>query len=371
MRTADKLKKASSRLNAGGVPSAKRVEEAEMALSTRGNGARHGAVLLKNITLNPNNLWNSEDGDEDIAQLADAIRRSGLLHNIVVSEREDGTLLLLSGERRVRAQRLLWQEENARGEESKRNKWERIQAEIITGLDEIDEMILLDEANIMARGAAADAATMTRCIGRYVENLQKKYDLNQSEAESILRKKTTMARATVFRYLKINHDLTEPLGRLLEAGKMSFMQGVALAGLTAEEQQEVSIACEAAVSLSEGDEALADKYLSKVLERAVRAAEEADKGIREEKLAALTEGLVEVRPEKPVQTADEALRTQKAKYIGKYDKFAAELRKLSGSKRKMRTLCQLENADEDSSIIESLENLDREVRVLLAQLRGK
>ena len=42
-----------------------------------------------------------------IQQLADAIERNGLLHNIVVSQREDGTFMLLSGERRVKALRLL------------------------------------------------------------------------------------------------------------------------------------------------------------------------------------------------------------------------------------------------------------------------
>ena len=51
------------------------------------------------------------DDDESIQQRADAIERNGLLHNIVVGQREDGTFMLLSGERRGKALRLLQKRE--------------------------------------------------------------------------------------------------------------------------------------------------------------------------------------------------------------------------------------------------------------------
>ena len=86
----------------------------EIAMSFQNEGTELTRILLRNIEFNPHNLWSCNDDDESIQQLADAIERNGLLHNIVVSQREDGTFMLLSGERRVKALRLL----QKRGQES-------------------------------------------------------------------------------------------------------------------------------------------------------------------------------------------------------------------------------------------------------------
>ena len=75
----------------------------EIAMSFQNEGTELTRILLRNIEFNPHNLWSCNDDDESIQQLADAIERNGLLHNIVVSQREDGTFMLLSGERRVKA----------------------------------------------------------------------------------------------------------------------------------------------------------------------------------------------------------------------------------------------------------------------------
>ena len=83
----------------------------EIAMSFQNEGTELTRILLRNIEFNPHNLWSCNDDDESIQQLADAIERNGLLHNIVVSQREDGTFMLLSGERRVKALRLLQKRE--------------------------------------------------------------------------------------------------------------------------------------------------------------------------------------------------------------------------------------------------------------------
>ena len=75
----------------------------EIAMSFQNEGTELTRILLRNIEFNPHNLWSCNDDDESIQQLADAIERNGLLHNIVVSQREDGTFMLLSGERRAKA----------------------------------------------------------------------------------------------------------------------------------------------------------------------------------------------------------------------------------------------------------------------------
>ena len=119
----------------------------EIAMSFQNEGTELTRILLRNIEFNPHNLWSCNDDDESIQQLADAIERNGLLHNIVVSQREDGTFMLLSGERRVKALRLLQkreQESDPTGQ--KAHKWDRVQAQTYTGLDELSELIILDEA---------------------------------------------------------------------------------------------------------------------------------------------------------------------------------------------------------------------------------
>ena len=119
----------------------------EIAMSFQNEGTELTRILLRNIEFNPHNLWSCNDDDESIQQLADAIERNGLLHNIVVSQREDGTFMLLSGERRVKALRLLQkreQESDPIGQ--KAHKWDRVQAQTYTGLDELSELIILDEA---------------------------------------------------------------------------------------------------------------------------------------------------------------------------------------------------------------------------------
>ena len=108
----------------------------EIAMSFQNEGTELTRILLRNIEFNPHNLWSCNDDDESIQQLADAIERNGLLHNIVVSQREDGTFMLLSGERRVKALRLLQkreQESDPTGQ--KAHKWDRVQAQTYTGLD--------------------------------------------------------------------------------------------------------------------------------------------------------------------------------------------------------------------------------------------
>ena len=119
----------------------------EIAMSFQNEGTELTRILLRNIEFNPHNLWSCNDDDESIQQLADAIERNGLLHNIVVSQREDGTFMLLSGERRVKALRLLQkreQESDPTGQ--KAHKWDRVQAQTYTGLVELSELIILDEA---------------------------------------------------------------------------------------------------------------------------------------------------------------------------------------------------------------------------------
>ena len=64
-------------------------------------------VPLDLIDFNEDNIFNQFDSDDNIEELAKNIEDNGLLHNIVVVEKEDGRYLLISGERRTKAFKFL------------------------------------------------------------------------------------------------------------------------------------------------------------------------------------------------------------------------------------------------------------------------
>ena len=89
-----------------------KVNEAALSKIARGDqepGGEYSEININDIEENPDNaLYRELDTEEDIALLADDIRRAGLLHNLVVFPKTGvgGKYVLLSGERRLRAQQL-------------------------------------------------------------------------------------------------------------------------------------------------------------------------------------------------------------------------------------------------------------------------
>ena len=189
------------------------IKKTELAMTTVAQGAEYHELDIDAIQLNPNNDYRALDSEADIAELADDIERNGLLHNLVVSARSDGNHVLLSGERRLRALQLL-------KSDPKRNvngKFNRILVKFIYGLDELDELIYLDSANLQTRGSLGDDALCRNIVKRYIENLRAKYGISQEAAQAILKKTATgMSDRTIYRVLQINNDLIPELTRLLD-----------------------------------------------------------------------------------------------------------------------------------------------------------
>lgn len=357
-----KLDKLNKKIAAKGIDTAlskQRIRETELAQEAVQARAVYQTIALNAVQLNPANDYNRTDNEEEIAQLADGIRKNGLLHNIVVSARADGSFVLLSGERRVRALRMLQAdpEANAAGE------YDKVHAKVISGLDALDELIILDEANLLARGTPGSEAVVAAAIKRYMANLQKKYGVTAAEAQAILMKKTTLGERTVYRYLQIERDLIPALGQRLEKGEFARNTAVALCGLEEDGQQQVADALAWAEAEAGADNLLRYRAAAEVLKRAVAAAELSGEA-QAAALAGLRENLMAFAPKTPV-TADEATRAKKAQYIAKYEKMTGELHKLAASKAKVRTLKRLEEADAEGSIVATLEALRAEVEALL------
>ena len=339
----------------------------EIAMSFQNEGTELTRILLRNIEFNPHNLWSCNDDDESIQQLADAIERNGLLHNIVVSQREDGTFMLLSGERRVKALRLLQkreQESDPTGQ--KAHKWDRVQAQTYTGLDELSELIILDEANIMVRGLSGDAKTIQACISRYLDNLQAKFQVDRRAAEAYFKSRTQMTDSTVQRYTQFDKSLIDDVKEFFQNGTISHAQALSLCPLEPSEQVLYVNAINKAIQMSNGDKALEHTYVTRITDRAAQAARMTNG--REEELARLEDAIIPPVHAKPA--GDVAVRTQKATLIRKYDKVTFDLSKITSSKRRLNSLRKMDAADGDGSIVESLDKLAKEAAELADLLRN-
>lgn len=339
----------------------------EIAMSFQNEGTELTRILLRNIEFNPHNLWSCNDDDESIRQLADAIERNGLLHNIVVSQREDGTFMLLSGERRVKALRLLQkreQESDPTGQ--KAHKWDRVQAQTYTGLDELSELIILDEANIMVRGLSGDAKTIQACISRYLDNLQAKFQVDRRAAEAYFKSRTQMTDSTVQRYTQFDKSLIDDVKEFFQNGTISHAQALSLCPLEPNEQVLYVNAINKAIQMSNGDKALEHTYVTRITDRAAQAARMTNG--REDELARLEEAIIPPVHAKPA--GDVAVRTQKATLIRKYEKVTFDLSKITSSKRRLNSLRKMDAADGDGSIVESLDKLAKEAAELADLLRN-
>ena len=280
----------------------------EIAMSFQNEGTELTRILLRNIEFNPHNLWSCNDDDESIQQLADAIERNGLLHNIVVSQREDGTFMLLSG----------------------------------------------------------DAKTIQACISRYLDNLQAKFQVDRRAAEAYFKSRTQMTDSTVQRYTQFDKSLIDDVKEFFQNGTISHAQALSLCPLEPSEQVLYVNAINKAIQMSNGDKALEHTYVTRITDRAAQAARMTNG--REAELARLEEAIIPPVHAKPA--GDVAVRTQKATLIRKYDKVTFDLSKITSSKRRLNSLRKMDAADGDGSIVESLDKLAKEAAELADLLRN-
>ena len=94
-------------------------------------------IPIDSIVINKDNIFSSNDTEENIAELAKNIEENGMLHNIVVAEIEPDKYLLISGERRTKAVKLLGRD--------------KIKATIRSDLSELDILKMLFFANSETR----------------------------------------------------------------------------------------------------------------------------------------------------------------------------------------------------------------------------
>lgn len=222
------------------------------------------AVSRSLIAFHENNDYRELDNDEDIRQLAEAIKRQGLLDNLVVvqrpsrSEGQQGKkYVLLSGERRLRAINLLCSENpdlepqfatitcNVLTDDYFKLPSDRMNKLHENGygdekIREIQEMIVIDEANLQRRGGVGNEKQQRKAAFRYSQNLMIIYGLSQKEADHLTKRISGQsARATEIN-LKLERNLTEPLRDLLDRDVLPKSSATRFSALAVADQEMIS-----------------------------------------------------------------------------------------------------------------------------------
>ena len=207
-------------------------------------------LQLQEIEFNPENDYADSDLPESIRKLSDDIKRNGLLHNIVVSFVAPHKYKLLSGERRLRAYRLLLEET---GEE----KYRTIYALVKRDLTPTQELIILDAANLQTRGTPAEEKKLRKAALRFIENLKVEFSISDEEAVRLTKEYTDVTGKTIDRNVTLERDLDKALLALLDSGEISKNDALAFAALDAPTQEQIAAAL--VLARTQGEAALQQK----------------------------------------------------------------------------------------------------------------
>ena len=189
--------------------------------------------------------------------------------------------------------------------------------------------------------------------------------MDRNEAEAYFKSRTQMTDSTAQRYTQFDKDLIASVKDLFLDGTITHAQALSLCPLEAEEQALYVRAVSKARRVAGGDKALERTFITRVTDRAAKAARMTSG--RGEELSRLEDVIV---PPAANPTGDVAVRTQKATLIRKYDKVTLDLAKITASKRRLNSLRKMDAADLDGSIIESLDKLAKEAAELADLLRN-
>lgn len=315
-------------------------------------------VATAKISYNPANDYRETDNEESIRSLAEDIDRQGLLHNLVVSEKvENGetTYLLISGERRLRAIRLLTDREIEKvknGQPGDPGKFATVNCRVVKGLSDRQEMIMLDAANLQTRGGAGDESATRKAMVRYRENVMAEYGLTNEQVRDIIVDMSPMGFTTVNSNLIIEDNLRAELKSMLDSNEINKKQALAFAKLSQAQQKLITDEISALRQVC----TKVDKDYSEELKKAIKGffeatEEKTDKKI-DEKLAQ-TVAQLKIRSaelaaeDKPVKTT--VKRAQRDLLLADCDVIATKIARLSTQKA-VANIRRFDAATEDESL---------------------
>lgn len=185
-------------------------------------------IPIDSIVINQDNIFNVNDDEDSIIELAKNIEENGLLHNIVVAETEPNKYLLISGERRTRAYKYLGRD--------------KIKATVRKNLTELEILKMLFFANSETREYTIEEKV--QIIEGFLAKI-KQFE-NTSEREAAKKFKEYVAQAfnvserQANKLISITSELIMPLKELLYSDAIDINTAATLAQLP-ENYQEYAI----------------------------------------------------------------------------------------------------------------------------------
>lgn len=164
-------------------------------------------------------------GMREIEELAESIKESGLMHNLVVREKEEGIYEIVSGERRYKALKSL--------------NYTKVPCKVLK-VNDLDAEIALINANAKAR----ELTHMEKMEG--INRLKEIYKLKKSKGEApkgktrdLIGKDIGLSGVQVGRYMKVSEKLTDDFKDMLNNNEITLTQAVDLSNLSKEEQSDI------------------------------------------------------------------------------------------------------------------------------------
>ena len=339
-------------------------------------------IKLTNIKIHPDNIYNKNDTEEALYELAQNIKENGLMHNAVVTRRpgEEG-YILLSGERRFKAYNLLYNRAKETDDKEEMKKYSYRPCKIINisvkdeNLRRNAEQLYLDTANVFTREGIADSDMFETVSVRYINNLQAVYGLSESEAKKTLRTQIQKQsgrdkRKTIDRNFKLYKELVPELYEFVRNGEneISKTDALVFTEFTPEEQgiiiEILSLLQKSKGKIGEGYTPLYTDTRNEILTLAKNSGQE--KKTLLETLQEETKAKIKSRQVKKPRTSADLLRT---KYLKNVDSAYTRLKKLD-NKTALKQIKRLENSKDEQSILEKLNRLSQLISRLKQEIEG-
>lgn len=175
---------------------------------------------INSLVPSQNNFY----GIREIEELAESIKESGLMHNLVTRKKDDGTYEIISGERRYRALKSLG--------------YEKVPCQV-KEISDLDAEIMLIQANVEQRELLPSEKMegIRRLKAIYEQKKANGQQLPKGKIRDLIGQDMKLSGVQVGRYQKVDKDLIEPLKEKLDKEEITLTQAHTLSSLSEKEQE--------------------------------------------------------------------------------------------------------------------------------------
>lgn len=161
----------------------------------------------------------------EVEELAESIKESGLMHNLVVRKREDGNFEILSGERRYSALKML--------------EYKKVPCQV-KELTDLDAELLLIQANAKQRELThTEKMEGINRLKEIYEEKRKNGEALKGKTRDLIGKDIGLSGVQVGRYMKVSKGLIDDFKPLVDEGDITLTDALVLSGLSKDEQAEI------------------------------------------------------------------------------------------------------------------------------------